>query len=74
MQLMAAMQYFDRLESEMSRDQFGDVTRPNQREWCSPLGPGVLDDAFQVGQYLILLHIITHYLHVSIMNFGSNLG
>ncbi len=36
----------------------------------SASGAALLDEAFQVGQYFILLHIIMHYLHVSIMNPG----
>ncbi len=86
MQLMTAIRYFDRLESEMARDQFEDLSRKlvlafaprfcqllrkssNQRQCvCAAL----LDEAFQVasGQYFNLLHTITHYLHVSTVNFG----
>jgi hypothetical protein len=78
MHLMAAMRYFDCLESEMSREQFEDHV---WKQWkvklafaprlrTSSSGAALLDEAFQVGQYFILLHIITHYLHVSIMNPG----
>jgi hypothetical protein len=64
MQLMAAMRYFDRLETEMSGDQFeypvrkvklAIATRPRT---CAS-GAALLDDACQVPRYFILLHIIT---------------
>jgi hypothetical protein len=91
MQLMAAMRYLDRLETEMSRDQFEDLVRKVKLAIATRLrtcasGTALLDDACQVaryfiltayyytldGRYFILLYIITHYLHVSIMNFGMN--
>ncbi len=81
MQLMAAMRYFDRLESEMSRDQFEDLSRKlvlafapwfGESLRTSASGGALLDEVFQVasGRYYNLLHIITHYLHVSTVNFG----
>ncbi len=77
MLLMAAMRYSDRLDSEsdMSRDQFEDLVRKVKLDFAPRLrtsasGAALLDEAFQVGRYFILLHIITHYLHVSIMNPG----
>jgi hypothetical protein len=61
----------------MSRDQFEDLVRKVKlalapRLRTSASGAALLDEAFQVGRYFILLHIITHYLHwhVSIMNPG----
>ena len=77
MQLMATMRYLDQLETEMSRDQFEDLVRKvklaiTTRLRPSASGAAVLEDACQVAQYFILLYIITHYLHVYIMNFGMN--
>jgi hypothetical protein len=36
MQLMAAMRYFDRMESEMSRDQFDDLVRKFKLAFAPP--------------------------------------
>jgi hypothetical protein len=33
-------------------------------------GAALLDEALQVGRYLTLLHCNTHYMRVSIVNFG----
>ena len=65
MQLMATMRYFDRLETEMSRDQFEDPVRKVKLAIATRLrtcasGAALLDDACQVVRYFILLHIITH--------------
>jgi hypothetical protein len=64
MQLMAAMRYFDRLESQMSQDQFQDLVRKVKlalapRIRASASGAALLDEVFQVGQCFIVLHIIT---------------
>ena len=66
MQLMATMRYFDRLETELSRDQFQDLVRKvklafqvSTRLRTCASGAALLDDAGQVAQYFILLHIIT---------------
>jgi hypothetical protein len=64
MQLMAAMRYFDRLESEMSRDQFEDLVRKVKLSITTRLrtcasGAALLDAAGQVARYFIFLHIIT---------------
>ena len=64
MQLMATMRYFDRLETELSRDQFQDLVRKVKLAFSTRLrtcasGAALLDDAGQVARYFILLHIIT---------------
>jgi hypothetical protein len=61
-QLMAAMRYFDRMESEMSGDQCENFDRKlvltlaprfGERLQSSASGAALLDEALQVGQYLI---------------------
>ena len=64
MQLMAAMRYLDRLETEMSRDQFEDLILKNKLAITNRLrtcasGAALLDGACKVVRYFILLHIIT---------------
>ncbi len=64
MQLMATMQYFDRLETELSRDQFQNLVRKVKLAITTRLrtcasGTALLDDVGQVARYFILLHIIT---------------
>jgi hypothetical protein len=64
MQLMATMRYLDRLETEMSRDQFEDLVRKVKlaiatRIRTSASGAAVLEDAYQVSRYFILLYIFT---------------
>jgi hypothetical protein len=63
----------------MSRDQFEDLSGKLVLAFTPPFGESLrtsasgtalLDEAFQVGRYFNLLHIIMHYLHVSIVNFG----
>jgi hypothetical protein len=75
MQLMAAMQCFDRLETEMSRDQFEDLVRKvklaiTTRLRTSASGATLLDDACQVARYFILLNIITSILHLTVYYFA----
>jgi hypothetical protein len=66
MQLMATVRYFDRLESEMSLDRFDDLVRkvklafaPQHRTCAS--GAALLDEAYQVVRYFILLHVLTNW-------------
>ena len=63
----------------MSRDQFEDLRRKlvlalvprfGESLRTSASGAALLDEELQVGQCFSLLHITTHYLHVSTMNFG----
>ncbi len=77
MQLMAAMRYFDRLESETSPDQFEDFCRKlvlalaprfGESLRTSASDAALLDEALQVGRHL--LHIISHYLRVFTVDFG----
>jgi hypothetical protein len=79
---MAAMIYFDCMESEMSRDQFEDFGRKlvlalaqrfGESLQTSSSGAALLDEALHVRQYFNLPHfiriIILHYLCMSTMNF-----